>query len=278
MRTCLQCSKAVPIANRKFCSRACYLLSCGRGLTKRCVDCGRTPSQVKFNKHPATKDGLSTVCAPCNAARSRKKYEALSVGERTAANRLKYTSEAKRNSILMRKFGITLAQYENLLAKQQGKCKICSITFNSQKLPRVDHSHADLLVRGLLCNSCNLGLGYFRDSVEALRAAAKYVKAVPDPLIVSVLFAKGERRLDSRVMRTLKVSVEGRQRLLLLQNGACPICKVKLPAVQKCHLDHDHATGKIRGLLCSGCNHGLGAFYDDPVCLEAAALYIEEAR
>lgn len=60
------------------------------------------------------------------------------------------------------------------------------------------------------------------------------------------------------------------------QNGLCAICKKALGMGKKCHLDHCHSTGKIRGMLCSECNTGLGKFVDQPDLLRAAANYIEE--
>ena len=56
------------------------------------------------------------------------------------------------------------------------------------------------------------------------------------------------------------------------QEGGCAICRVKS---QKLVVDHDHRTGKKRRLLCSGCNHGLGRFKDNPVLLRRAAEYVE---
>jgi hypothetical protein len=54
------------------------------------------------------------------------------------------------------------------------------------------------------------------------------------------------------------------------QGGLCAICKAA-PAV---HVDHDHATGQVRALLCFNCNGGLGQFKDDPMVLYAAAYYV----
>lgn len=61
------------------------------------------------------------------------------------------------------------------------------------------------------------------------------------------------------------------------QDGYCKICG--MPAADRNgHTDHDHATGQLRDLLCSGCNTGLGGFRDDPALLRAAADYIERHR
>jgi len=50
----------------------------------------------------------------------------------------------------------------------------------------------------------------------------------------------------------------------------CAICH----AAPAQHVDHDHATGKVRALLCFNCNGGLGQFKDDPAVLRAAAEYV----
>jgi len=59
--------------------------------------------------------------------------------------------------------------------------------------------------------------------------------------------------------------------MLRNQGGLCAICRVA-PAA---HVDHDHATGAVRALLCFNCNGGLGQFKDDPDALRAAADYVE---
>src|SRR2546428_12923650 len=57
------------------------------------------------------------------------------------------------------------------------------------------------------------------------------------------------------------------------QNGLCAICK-QPELYRKLSVDHDHLTSKVRGLLCSRCNTGLGLFKDSKVFLEAAIIYL----
>lgn len=65
--------------------------------------------------------------------------------------------------------------------------------------------------------------------------------------------------------------------MLASQNGICKICGNPPQDGKKLHLDHCHRTGKIRGLLCANCNHGLGNFADSPDFLRRVAIYLEEA-
>lgn len=57
------------------------------------------------------------------------------------------------------------------------------------------------------------------------------------------------------------------------QGGLCPLCARELPAI-RAHTDHSHATGKIRGILCGGCNIGLG-FIEKPDFLPRALAYLK---
>ena len=73
------------------------------------------------------------------------------------------------------------------------------------------------------------------------------------------------------------LSEERYAELLTAQDGRCAICQTDewggkhgVP-----HVDHDHATDEVRGLLCDACNNGLGRFADAPERLRAAAAYLE---
>lgn len=75
-------------------------------------------------------------------------------------------------------YGISLEDYEAMLAAQGNKCKICGgqQTAGRRKMLYVDHSHKTGRVRGLLCHHCNLILAHARDTVEILRKAITYLQ------------------------------------------------------------------------------------------------------
>jgi hypothetical protein len=89
------------------------------------------------------------------------------------ANNAQYRA-TNRRSYLKQVYGISVEEYEALLARQNGVCAIC------KKKDRVrlcvDHCHDARTVRGLLCNKCNIGLGHFDDDIERLRAAIAYLE------------------------------------------------------------------------------------------------------
>ena len=64
------------------------------------------------------------------------------------------------------------------------------------------------------------------------------------------------------------------QSLLDSQSGKCAICSV-IPK-SRLHIDHNHETGRVRGLLCGNCNMGLGLFKDSKELLNLAKLYLEK--
>jgi hypothetical protein len=73
------------------------------------------------------------------------------------------------------------------------------------------------------------------------------------------------------------IGQEDFQRLLAAQGHQCAICRCDLvvfTGVNGPNVDHDHADGSIRGLLCGDCNVGLGRFHDNPQILTAAAAYL----
>lgn len=109
-----------------------------------------------FHKNKARPDGLNYSCRACWA---------------------EYHSERT----MLRKFGLTRKQYDRMLHRQGGGCAICGrklgMRRNGKRLRLcVDHCHKTNTVRGILCNSCNNGLGRFKDDPALLERAAAYLK------------------------------------------------------------------------------------------------------
>jgi hypothetical protein len=96
---------------------------------------------------------------------------------RSSINRRLRSNPDSLRAQSLKKYGITLADYNRRLELQGNKCACCG---RSEPGGRggfaVDHDHATGLIRGLLCNSCNLGIGHLGDSVEGVLNAYNYMR------------------------------------------------------------------------------------------------------
>lgn len=94
--------------------------------------------------------------------------------ERVRANALRYY-HANRDRICMKKradrYGLTAEEFEALWASQGARCGICKSDLASQKRVHVDHDHATGRIRGILCFTCNVGIGMLGDDPRVLRSA-----------------------------------------------------------------------------------------------------------
>ena len=85
--------------------------------------------------------------------------------------------DKKRESELKRNFGIGLHEYDLMFTEQKGKCACCGSHQNElTKNLAVDHDHDTGLIRGLLCNHCNLAIGILGDNTEGLMRALNYLE------------------------------------------------------------------------------------------------------
>ena len=127
-------------------------------INKQCSKCKINKDQSLFYKNKTRPDGLSPQCKQCAEAAK--------------------TPEARQRGSLKFRYGITIKDYDDMLLKQKGMCKICKSKESGygRKYFCVDHNHKTNKIRGLLCYSCNLGLGKFKDDISILKAAIKYLK------------------------------------------------------------------------------------------------------
>ncbi|MFE3165226.1 endonuclease VII domain-containing protein [Streptomyces sp. NPDC059224] len=114
---------------------------------KRCPQCEEVKPHSEWERNKSSSDGWSSYCRECRAERNRV-------------------------SCFQRKYGLSPADLEALIAQQRGICCICL----AAPAEHVDHCHKTGRVRGVLCFSCNAALGQFKDQPEAIRRAAAYVE------------------------------------------------------------------------------------------------------
>lgn len=77
-----------------------------------------------------------------------------------------------------------------------------------------------------------------------------------------------------KALKSHGLELRDHERLMQAQGGVCAICKEPPRGVRALHIDHDHKTGLVRGLLCHSCNTSLGGFRDDPEALLRAIAYL----
>lgn len=136
---------------------------------KACTKCKVVKELSEFSSSSRFKDGHMRMCKRCRVA-TRTEWR--------KANPEKATAERRRDRL--RKYGLTVQQYDDLLELQDGRCAIC-LKDQPGHHGRfvVDHDHLTGVVRGLLCHECNVGVGFFKDSQEKLLAAVAYLRRSP---------------------------------------------------------------------------------------------------
>lgn len=133
---------------------------------KKCSQCGRwKPSESAFPRNKSKPGGFEAECRRCKRDR-----------DNTPAARW-----ARRFRKIFSKYGLTPADYWDLLDKQGGRCAICAEKetktdeYGEPALLVVDHDHQQGTVRGLLCDACNKALGLFEDDPHVVAGAHFYL-------------------------------------------------------------------------------------------------------
>lgn len=116
---------------------------------------------------------LRAACKKCWNAGTRKSRAKRAAQHKVYQRNWRQANNDRiRSERLVRLYGITLDQFNAMLGTQDGRCAVC---LDPMKEVHVDHCHETKVVRGLLCGSCNRGLGQFKDEPERLRAALRYL-------------------------------------------------------------------------------------------------------
>lgn len=127
-----------------------------------CADCKQMKQVSEFGQNKNSTNGLNWYCKTC-ADKRDEPYK-----------------DKRTEACWLRRYGISVVEYQALFDKQKGVCAICGkpeTRLHKGVIARlsVDHDHTTGEVRGLLCQPCNQGLGSFKDSVENLESAIDYL-------------------------------------------------------------------------------------------------------
>jgi len=120
----------------------------------------------------------------------------------------------------------------------------------------------------LSCPQCS------KEFVHESGKPGRPAKLCPDCRVTSTL----KDRRSYHLLKAYGVTQEWYDAKLVEQNYTCAICPATHEETRygQLYIDHDHSTGKARGLLCQHCNHGIGKFYDNISLLENSILYLKE--
>jgi len=132
--------------------------------------------------------GRCKICRDAHAKEWQENHpEEIKTAKRKARKKaLEKNPEIRFSEWLQYKHRMSLEDYQNRINAQGGRCAICKVLFdrtNYSTTPSIDHDHTccdgeracGACNRGILCVSCNKGLGDFKDNVESLKAAVNYL-------------------------------------------------------------------------------------------------------
>lgn len=121
---------------------------------RTCHGCGEFKPWSEFHKHNGKTGKHESKCKVCKSTHM-KLYR------------------KSKPEIRLDKYGLTVEDEARMILAQAGRCAICKDEFI--ETPHIDHCHETLRVRGLLCDPCNVGLGFFRDDPMRLQGAVVYL-------------------------------------------------------------------------------------------------------
>lgn len=150
------------------------------------------------------------------------------------------------------------------LVKKTPKTKKCTLCGRRRKLKEFSKHRQTKDGLDCWCRSCHRDKHksyYQKDPPKGVARVKKWKKENP------------ELTRASHLRRMYGITIVQYDAMLKAQGGTCAICK-KPPKKRRLHVDHDHKTKRIRGLLCWHCNRALGYLRDDKDAIKAAAAYL----
>ncbi len=235
--------------------------------TKRCTRCKVEKLRTEFYKSKSQSGGYRYECKKCSTIlkadytrrNPKKNCEASKAWAKRNPDKIRANSFAQSS----KRSGITDKEHRARLAKKKGEraqdikqCTRCKTTKPTSEFYGLtnDRGHKYLAAE---CKACAAGRSneWREKNPEKANASAResqrrYRRAHPE---------ESERKWRTSAYKKFGITVDDYDKMFKAQNGVCKICELPQSGRFK-HLavDHDHETGKVRGLLCMTCNRNLG--------------------
>lgn len=251
---------------------------------KCCGKCGRTKSVDQFSRDRSNKDGLAAWCKACwKEFRATVDYDVDPTVREKRCSKCKFIKPVNQ-------FGAYRKSKDGL----GPWCKPCAREHNRERARRLNYDVDSTLIekrcgkckeikpvdqfdrhRGrkdgfqTRCRVCMKEINrdwYVRNKSRAAANVKAWAQKYPER--AKLAGRKGHLK------KTYGLTVEDYDRMLEAQGGKCVCGAVEDPL----HVDHDHKTGEVRGLLCGSCNRTIGMALDSPKRLRVLALYLHRSQ
>lgn len=261
MKTCTGCGIEKPLdeffhaANNKRDGRRAKCKVCTYHNTtvgpdhKRCSRCKQVHPLASFNRNRAAAKGVQPYCRPCETA-YRKEYEAAHA-EIIAAKMARKRAEADKQDLT--------------------KLKVCRSCGEERPMLEFYAHRSTADKRANNCKKCSLATS------AAWRAANREKVRENNKKWVEKNGEQAKKNGRRALLRLYGLTPEKYDEMRAAQGGVCWICREDGEewALRNLHVDHDHATNKVRGLLCGRCNMLLGYAKDSRELLARSITYLE---
>lgn len=144
----------------------------------------------------------------------------------------------------------------------------CSIECKVSARKAVHKTERLATKQGRICQNCGSDISHLRGDSKwcghSCGEAARRTRVGPD----------GRRAVN---LKQYGLTIDSYEQMLAAQGGGCAICTSPVHPgkdLRRLHIDHDHETGRVRGILCANCNRVLGLVGDDPELLIRASEYL----
>jgi hypothetical protein len=227
-------------------------------LKKTCNNCGVLKSFAEFRKRTGSVESYPSRCLSCQAAMSKKWRENNPEKLRAQRERTYATGKKKRQE---RRSAQGLYAIGQKVTEEGVFCGSCKVRKSPEDFSKSSYTASGYYASCKICKrkSANAWLDRNREKSNARHR-------------------KHHRK--NHLKQNYNLTIDDFNRLVQNQKGACAICLNKFAENKsgKPHVDHDHNTGIVRGILCGYCNSALGMFRDNEEVLRNAINYLLKSR